>query len=62
MKTLPGVMDDVGSERFFWASDFPHPDHPPEYLANIEARVAQMDETARRNLLGDNVRRAYGLD
>ncbi len=59
--TLPGVMAVVGPERFFWASDFPHPDHPPEYLQNIEARVEDMDEKSRQGLLGDNVRRLYRL-
>jgi predicted TIM-barrel fold metal-dependent hydrolase len=59
--SLPGVMQVVGEDRFFWASDFPHPDHPPEYIPNIEARVAGMDAGARDKLLGDNVRQAYGL-
>jgi predicted TIM-barrel fold metal-dependent hydrolase len=58
---LPGVMEVVGEDRFFWASDFPHPDHPPEYIPNIEARVAGMKEEPRNKLLGDNVRQAYGL-
>ncbi len=60
-RSLPGVMEVVGEDRFFWASDFPHPDHPPEYIPNLEQRVAQMDSTTRGKLLGDNVRRAYGL-
>ena len=59
--TLPGVMKVVGDDRFFWASDFPHPDHPPEYIPNIEARLAELDEKARSKLLGDNVRVAYSL-
>jgi predicted TIM-barrel fold metal-dependent hydrolase len=59
--TLAGVMEVVGEDRFFWASDFPHPDHPPEYITNIEQRVAGMTEQARAKLLGDNVRQAYGL-
>ena len=54
-------MEVVGEDRFFWASDFPHPDHPPDYIPNIEERVSRMNEAARSKLLGDNVRRAYGL-
>jgi predicted TIM-barrel fold metal-dependent hydrolase len=60
-RTLPGVMEVVGEDRFFWASDFPHPDHPPEYIPNIEERVSEMNASARSRLLGDNVRQAYGL-
>ena len=60
-RSLPGVMEVVGEDRFFWASDFPHPDHPPEYLPNLEQRVAGMSDSARSKLLGENVRHAYGL-
>jgi predicted TIM-barrel fold metal-dependent hydrolase len=59
--TLAGVMEVVGDDRFFWASDFPHPDHPPEYISNLEERAREMSEGARAKLLGDNVRSAYGL-
>ena len=54
-------MEVVGEDRFFWASDFPHPDHPPEYIPNLEQRVSGMKESTRTKLLGGNVRRAYGL-
>ena len=47
--------------RFFWASDFPHPDHAPVYLRELEELVALLPESARRPLLGDNVREAYSL-
>jgi predicted TIM-barrel fold metal-dependent hydrolase len=61
-KSLAGVIPIVGQDRFFWASDFPHPDHPPDYLPEVERLLESLPESARQPLLGQNVRDAYGLD
>ena len=55
-------MPVVGADRFFWASDFPHPDHPPDYVPEVERLVAQLPEEARKGFLGENVLRAYGIE
>jgi predicted TIM-barrel fold metal-dependent hydrolase len=60
-KTLSAVIPRVGEDRFFWASDFPHPDHPPEYVPEVERIVAELPESARAGFLGRNVLRAYGI-
>ncbi|MCZ6783527.1 MAG: amidohydrolase family protein [Proteobacteria bacterium] len=59
--TLAGVIPVVGEDRFFWASDFPHPDHPPDYIEHLNRLVAALPESARSRLLGRNVLDAYGL-
>jgi uncharacterized protein len=51
----------VGEDRFFWASDYPHPDHPGDYLEELRGMVEGMTTAARRGVLGENVARAYGL-
>jgi predicted TIM-barrel fold metal-dependent hydrolase len=51
----------VGEDRFFWASDYPHPDHPGNYLEELRGMVAGMTTSARRGVLGENVARAYKL-
>ncbi|MGH7932927.1 MAG: amidohydrolase family protein [Candidatus Binataceae bacterium] len=51
----------VGEDRFFWASDYPHPDHPGHYLEELRGMVEGMTVTARRGVLGENVARAYAL-
>ena len=54
-------MPHVGEDKFFWASDYPHPDHPGNYLEELHEMVAAMPGSARRAILGENVARAYNL-
>jgi uncharacterized protein len=35
-RSLPAMVDLCGAERFFWASDFPHPDHVGNYIEEVE--------------------------
>jgi predicted TIM-barrel fold metal-dependent hydrolase len=55
------MMGHVGESKFFWASDYPHPDHPGNYLEELRGMVAAMTESGRRGILGENVARAYKL-
>jgi len=46
-RSLAGVIPRVGEDKFFWASDFPHPDHAPCYLtelAELERRLSALRE------------------
>jgi predicted TIM-barrel fold metal-dependent hydrolase len=58
-KSLPAMVDLLGADRFFWASDFPHPDHTGDYIKELEKLTTRMPEQARRQVLGENVRRVY---
>ena len=58
---LAHIIEHVGDDRFFWATDYPHFDHPGNYLDALENLVRPLSETARRNLLGDSVAKVYGL-
>lgn len=60
-RTIPALMEIYGEERFFWASDFPHPDHTGDYIVELDELVTRLPESARRKLLGENVRQVYGL-
>lgn len=60
-KTVTSVIKAVGSDRFFWASDFPHPDHIGHYMEALGEMVAPLSETARRQVLWENVSRVYKL-
>ncbi|MDG2303256.1 MAG: amidohydrolase family protein [Candidatus Binatia bacterium] len=61
-KSLAAVIPTVGEDRFFWASDFPHPDHPPEYVPEVERLVDSLPASARPGFLGENVIEAYRLN
>lgn len=61
-RMLAPIIPLVGADRFLWASDFPHPDHPPEYVTRLVALVEALPPEARGPLLGENVRRLYRLE
>lgn len=60
-RTIPALAELYGPDRFFWASDFPHPDHTGDYIDQIEALASRLPADSRAGLLGDNVRGCYGL-
>jgi predicted TIM-barrel fold metal-dependent hydrolase len=60
-RTIAAMAQIVGEDKFFWATDYPHPDHPGNYLEELQELIAPMTESARRGILGENVARAYKL-
>lgn len=60
-KSVRYMMEYIGSDKFFWASDFPHDDHTCDYIKDLSELVAPMPEENRQNFLGANVARVYGL-
>lgn len=60
-RTIAAMMGIVGEDRFFWATDYPHPDHPANYLEELREMIAPMSPSARRAVLGENVAQAYAL-
>jgi predicted TIM-barrel fold metal-dependent hydrolase len=57
----PLMIEHVGEDCFLWATDYPHPDHPGTWVHALERFVAPLTEAARVKVLGENVRRIYGL-
>jgi uncharacterized protein len=55
----PLIIDHIGRERFIWATDYPHPDHPAAWRGSLERFVEPLDEEATVLLAGRNVRRFY---
>ncbi|MDG2333236.1 MAG: amidohydrolase family protein [Myxococcota bacterium] len=58
-KSLAAIIPGVGADRFFWASDFPHPDHPPDYVPELARLVGELPEALRGGFLGANVLEAF---
>ncbi|HLK87579.1 MAG TPA: amidohydrolase family protein [Candidatus Binataceae bacterium] len=59
---LPAMVELCGEDKFFWASDFPHPDHTGVYIGELERTAAKLSERARRKVLGENVLQVYGCE
>jgi predicted TIM-barrel fold metal-dependent hydrolase len=55
----PAIVEFMGAEKFFWASDFPHPDHTGDCIKEVEELGGKLTPSARRKVLGDNVMRVY---
>ncbi len=60
-RTIPALADRYGVERFLWASDFPHADHTPEYVHDLNELVSMFRPEDRRKFIGDNARALFNL-
>ncbi len=60
-RMIPALAARYGVERFLWASDFPHADHTPEYVHDLNELVAAFPEQDRRKFIGDNARALFKL-
>jgi predicted TIM-barrel fold metal-dependent hydrolase len=59
-RTIASLIERFG-DRFMWASDFPHADHTPEYIDDLDALAASIPDAHRGAFLGDNVRALFGI-
>jgi uncharacterized protein len=60
-RTIPFLAERFGADRFMWASDFPHADHTPEYMNDLNERAVAFTPTDRRLFLGENARALFGI-
>jgi predicted TIM-barrel fold metal-dependent hydrolase len=60
-RMIPALAARYGVERFLWASDFPHADHTPEYVHDLNELVEAFPEQDRRKFIGDNARALFKL-
>jgi predicted TIM-barrel fold metal-dependent hydrolase len=60
-KTIPALAERFGADRFMWASDFPHLDHTPDYILDLDRLVGSFPEEDRRKFAGDNCRKLFKI-
>lgn len=60
-RTIPALAARFGADRFMWASDFPHADHTPEYVHDLNELVASFPEADRAAFIGGNARTLFHL-
>jgi uncharacterized protein len=59
--TLPAIVAHVGSDRFLWATDYPHSDHGADYMHELGALAAKLPADAAARLVGGNAAVLYRL-
>ena len=60
-RTIPALAERFG-DRFLWASDFPHADHTPDYINDLDELVTAFPEPRRAAFLGGNARSLFAID
>ncbi len=60
-RMIPALAERYGVERFLWASDFPHADHTPEYVDDLNELVSSFPADERRRFIGDNARALFDI-
>ncbi len=60
-QTIPSLAERFGAGRFMWASDFPHADHTPEYIIDLDRLIGSFPEASRRKFAGDNCRELFKI-
>jgi len=58
-RSLPAMVDLCGADKFFWASDFPHPDHVGNYIEEVEELAHKLNPESRAKVMGENVMKVY---
>ena len=58
-RSLPAMVELCGADKFFWASDFPHPDHVGNYIEEVEELAHKLPAPARAKVMGENVMKVY---
>ena len=61
-RTIPALAARFGADRFMWASDFPHADHTPDYILDLDELAGMFPDADRRRFLGDNARDLFKID
>jgi uncharacterized protein len=59
-RTIPSLVERFG-DRFMWASDFPHADHTPDYIDDLDDLAATFPPESRRKFLGGNARDLFQI-
>ncbi len=61
-RSLPALVDLIGEDVLFWASDFPHFDgHFPGAVTEAVEGLASLPDRVTRKVLGENAARMFGV-
>ncbi|MFM7534448.1 MAG: amidohydrolase family protein [Acidimicrobiales bacterium] len=60
-RTIPALAERFGVERFLWASDFPHADHTPEYVEDLNELIGMFPAADQAKFAGGNARALFKI-
>ncbi|MEE2983090.1 MAG: amidohydrolase family protein [Pseudomonadota bacterium] len=61
-RALTHLIEYVGADKFFWASDFPHPDHTDDYIDSLKGLLAPLSVGTQNKVMRENVAHVYKLN
>ena len=60
-RALTHIVEHVGADKFFWASDYPHPDHTDDYIDALKGLLAPLSKETQKKIMYENVAKVYDL-
>ncbi|MGF1597302.1 MAG: amidohydrolase family protein [Acidimicrobiales bacterium] len=60
-RIIPALAERYGVDRFLWASDFPHADHTPAYVNDLQELVDAFRPEDRAAFIGGNARALFDI-
>ena len=60
-KALGAIAPIVGTDRFLWGSDWPHPEGHTNPVSKVKSNIAGLPESDQRRILGENALALYKI-
>ena len=60
-KVISHVISEIGADKFFWASDFPHADGFPGIVDRVKKSIEPLSEEDQQKVLGENALKVYKM-
>ena len=61
-RMIPALAARYGADRFLWASDFPHADHTPAYINDLQELIDAFPPEHREAFTGATARKLFDID
>ena len=59
--TATFIAEELGADKLFWASDYPHTDAFPEPVKEIREHIGGMSAADQKKILGENALKVYNV-
>ena len=59
--TAPWIASQIGADKIFWASDYPHLDCYPDHIKELKSNIKELPEEDQRKIIGENALKIYNV-